>query len=169
MLSGRELGGWHFQLWEEKENSFISFPHPHDPILTPVIKYDLISQSISSHSFVVCRFNNFTVHSLKLPLKTTQKLQVLPRWHAGHLSKVTNHMDFISLSPLVLPSNLLAYESMSQLRKPQGVKSLLFLRLPTLSDHTRIINITQDSQNFVRILKLSSLEELTTGPLSFLV
>lgn len=85
------------------------------------------------------------MHNLELPLKATWKLQVLPRWLAGHLPKLTNHMDFISPSPLILPDNLLAYESISQFRKPKGVKCLFSLRLPTLSDSTKIINRTPRS------------------------
>jgi hypothetical protein len=67
-------------------------------------------------------------------------------------------MDIITLSPFVLPCNLLAYGSVSQPRKPKGVKSQFSLRLPTLSDNIRVINITQNTQIFVRTPKLSSLE-----------
>lgn len=129
--------------------SFVSSPHP--PCPTPTSNYKLIlnssaRQSTISHSFVAHRFDNFNMHDLELPLKTTQKFQVLSRWHAGHLPKVPNHMDVISLSLFILPGNLLAYESISQPRKPKGVRSQFSLKLPTLSDNIRVINITQDSQ-----------------------
>jgi hypothetical protein len=78
-------------------------------------------------------------------------------------------MDVISLSLFTLPGNLLAYESISQPRKPKGVRSQLSLRLPTLSDNIRVINITQDSQIFVRTLKGSSLEFLSGAHFLFFI
>lgn len=135
-----------------------SWPHSSN---YKVVQNSSARQSTISHSFVAHTFKDFNMHDLELPLKTTQKLQVLSRWHAGHLPKVSNHMDVISLSLFTLPGNLLAYESISQPRKPEGVRSQFSLRLPTLSDNIRVINITQDSQIFVRTLKGSSLEFLS--------
>lgn len=147
-------------------------PHPAGPATTSNYKLLLNSsakQSTISHSFGAHRFDNFNVHDLELPFKTTQKLQVLSRWHAGHLPKVPNHMEVISPSLFILPGNLLAYESISQPRKPKGVRSQFSLRLPTLSDNIRVINITQDSQIFARTLKVSSLEFISGAHFLFFI
>lgn len=77
----------------------------------------------SPSQFILAHFCGLKIQQLqhtkfRASLKAIQKLQVLPMGQVGHLPKLTNHMDIISPSPLIFPANLLAYESISQSRKP---------------------------------------------------
>lgn len=154
-MGERRVFSW---LWEEGESSFVfsltsSWSHPY-----PCYKTLLLTSSLTPSSAIPSWPADSTtpIHTIQSrPWRPPRNFRCFQGGHAGHLPKVTDHMDFISLALVVLQGNLLAYGSISQPRKPKGVKSSFSLSLPTLPDNTRVINPTQDPQISGRTLQLS--------------
>lgn len=110
------------------------------PLLLLIIIYYWIHQRSSLPLAIPLGPTDSTISMctiLSCPLRPPRNFRCFQGGMQAICPKYPNIWRLLAYLLFILPGNLLAYESISQPRKPKGVRSQFSLRLPTLSDNIR--------------------------------